>query len=446
MIYKEYEKFATRPSSTARILPVVSYSFLKGVKSFLTIPEDRVVATYYLEAEAYRKMLKNELRNALNDLDGHLEDYKVMRRKVVSTAKELKKQSRTKWGKELFNAYENYFKAQTVYGPYIFVPFSLEMYLEPEIQQEMPEEFAIAAAPARLTLIQEMQRMLLDRPAEEVFRKYNWLNEYSLYEKPYTISHFKELKKRTSKGEILKTVGEYEKNSRRFKALIRTIKDVNLRQKLILIHEYVFIRTDRIDAWKESLFNTRDFYQKITDKAPKGWAFYDSINLTNDEIRSILCQNRFPPLREVRLRAEKKGIIMDYRNGKLFLIKSKEQIAKIKKMISGQTARKEIKGFIASKGCVMSKATIVKNRSDLKKIKEGDIMVAVATEPLYAPFIKKCKALVTDEGGITCHAAIISRELKIPCIIGTKIATKVLKDGDLVEVDANNGIVKMLNK
>ncbi len=49
-----------------------------------------------------------------------------------------------------------------------------------------------------------------------------------------------------------------------------------------------------------------------------------------------------------------------------------------------------------------------------------------------------------DEGGITCHAAIVSRELKKPCIIGTRIATKVLKDGDLVEVDANKGIVKIL--
>jgi pyruvate,water dikinase len=51
---------------------------------------------------------------------------------------------------------------------------------------------------------------------------------------------------------------------------------------------------------------------------------------------------------------------------------------------------------------------------------------------------------VTDEGGVTCHAAIVAREMKKPCIIGTKIATKVLKDGDLVEVDANKGVVKIL--
>ena len=59
------------------------------------------------------------------------------------------------------------------------------------------------------------------------------------------------------------------------------------------------------------------------------------------------------------------------------------------------------------------------------------------------PLMKKAKAIVTDEGGITSHAAVISRELKIPCVIGTKIATKVLKNNDLVEVDADNGVVRI---
>jgi len=66
------------------------------------------------------------------------------------------------------------------------------------------------------------------------------------------------------------------------------------------------------------------------------------------------------------------------------------------------------------------------------------------TNPNMMPLIRKAKAIITDEGGITCHAAIISRELNIPCIIGTKIATKVLKDGDRVEVDADKGIVRKL--
>jgi len=66
------------------------------------------------------------------------------------------------------------------------------------------------------------------------------------------------------------------------------------------------------------------------------------------------------------------------------------------------------------------------------------------TTPYFNQALKKASAIVTDEGGVTCHAAIFARELGIPCIVGTKVATQVLKDGDKVEVDANKGIVKKL--
>jgi pyruvate,water dikinase len=68
------------------------------------------------------------------------------------------------------------------------------------------------------------------------------------------------------------------------------------------------------------------------------------------------------------------------------------------------------------------------------------------TTPNYLIAMKRAVAFVTDEGGITCHAAIVAREMQKPCIIGTKIATQVLKDGDLVEVDANKGIVKIIKE
>ncbi len=79
---------------------------------------------------------------------------------------------------------------------------------------------------------------------------------------------------------------------------------------------------------------------------------------------------------------------------------------------------------------------------DAYKMEKGDVLVANMTRPEYVILMKKAKAIVTDEGGLTSHAAVISRELGIPCIIGTQIATKVLKDGDLVEVDADKGIVR----
>ncbi|MEK9151327.1 MAG: PEP-utilizing enzyme [Patescibacteria group bacterium] len=107
---------------------------------------------------------------------------------------------------------------------------------------------------------------------------------------------------------------------------------------------------------------------------------------------------------------------------------------------------KIITGYIASRGgnpVVRGKVRVILD-SEGADIENGEILVAGMTRPDYVPLMKKALAIITNEGGITSHAAIISRELKIPCIIGTKIATQVLKDGMLVEVDTNRGIVKIL--
>ena len=80
----------------------------------------------------------------------------------------------------------------------------------------------------------------------------------------------------------------------------------------------------------------------------------------------------------------------------------------------------------------------------LRKVKRGDILVTNMTTPDFVPIMKKVKAIITKEGGMTCHAAIISRELGVPCVVGTKVAMQVLKDGDLVEIDAGKGIVKII--
>lgn len=105
---------------------------------------------------------------------------------------------------------------------------------------------------------------------------------------------------------------------------------------------------------------------------------------------------------------------------------------------------KEIKGMAAYPGKAKGKVKIIEISSEFNKMKRGDILVAKMTRPEFLPVMKKAAAILTDEGGITCHAAIVSRELKIPCIVGTQIATQVLKNGDLVEVDANRGVVRKI--
>lgn len=106
----------------------------------------------------------------------------------------------------------------------------------------------------------------------------------------------------------------------------------------------------------------------------------------------------------------------------------------------------DFRGMAASKGRVKGRVKILKSVKDSNKIKKGDILVAVMTRPDYVPAMRKAKAIITNEGGVTCHAAIVSRELGIPCVIGTKIATEVLKDGYEVEVNANHGVITILKR
>ncbi len=102
-------------------------------------------------------------------------------------------------------------------------------------------------------------------------------------------------------------------------------------------------------------------------------------------------------------------------------------------------------GQIGNKGYVIGKVRIMKRKEQISEAQDGDVIVSTMTTPDFVPAMQKAAAIITDEGGITCHAAIVARELNKPCVIGTKFATELLKDGDEVEVDADNGVVKILS-
>lgn len=106
----------------------------------------------------------------------------------------------------------------------------------------------------------------------------------------------------------------------------------------------------------------------------------------------------------------------------------------------------EIRGSTAFAGIAFGEVKIVNSASDLAKFSAGNVLVSRATNPNLISAMKIASAIITDDGGITCHAAIVSRELQKPCIIGTKVSTKWLKDGDKVQVDAVHGIVKKIKE
>ena len=100
-----------------------------------------------------------------------------------------------------------------------------------------------------------------------------------------------------------------------------------------------------------------------------------------------------------------------------------------------------VRGLAASPGIASGKVKTIKDISEIDRVEEGDILVTVMTNPDMVPAMRRANAVVTDEGGRTCHAAIVSRELGIPCIVGAKGATEILKEGMEITVDAKRGVV-----
>lgn len=186
---------------------------------------------------------------------------------------------------------------------------------------------------------------------------------------------------------------------------------------------------------------------KILDKAYK---YNETVvpNVENYFIKLGIADLSFEELGKIK-RAPKKrsAILLDNKSE----ILSYSEAIKIDKAIRRDYEKfikevKIIKGLPASPGNAIGRVRLVKDLAKLKNCKKGDVLVTTQTRPQYNAFIKNVSAIVTDEGGLLCHASMLAREFNIPCVVGTRVATVKLKDGDLVEVDAERGIIKILKK
>ena len=105
----------------------------------------------------------------------------------------------------------------------------------------------------------------------------------------------------------------------------------------------------------------------------------------------------------------------------------------------------ELFGQVAMPGHAQGRVRVLRKKSEIHFLEEGEILVTAMTTPDYVPAMRRAGAIVTDEGGIMCHAAIVAREFGKPCVIGTRIATRVLQDGERVDVDAARGVVRRID-
>jgi phosphohistidine swiveling domain-containing protein len=277
--------------------------------------------------------------------------------------------------------------------------------------------------------------------------EYSWINMYMFRRNPFTLVELiKRLKDILNKDcdNTLKELNKKRKKTRsKFEEAIEDLEiKGDLKRKVEVLPEYVYLRTFRLDIFTLSAYCVRNFLLEIGARLKLNYG--ELVHLAYWEIRDALLGKSKVPMNLIEKRMKRYAAILF--GGEFRIIVDKDELdylqeEKEKKKVVDVL---EIKGNVACKGKVKGPVKVVMHPTQITKVEKGDILVAPMTSPDFVIGMLKAIAIITDHGGITCHAAIVSRELNIPCVIATKIATKVLKDGDVVEVDAYNGIVKKI--
>lgn len=282
-------------------------------------------------------------------------------------------------------------------------------------------------------------------------RKSEWL-EYGLQGKILDLQYFtKELEKIMSEDprKVIKNIKQ------EFTSLKKKQLEIQREYKINSVHKRVFkIVRDSNYARLYSKYSQffgyyamEGVYSEIGKRA--GLSLEQIRFLGHDDFRRVLIEKKdFSQVTLERMKyslhiTDGKGHTEYFFGDEARKVRARMKFKEIEHKLSDE-GNNTLRGQSAYNGKVQGRVKVINLITELGKIHHGNILVSHMTNPDIVPAMKMARAIVTDLGGITCHAAIVARELKKPCIIGTKIATKVLKDGDMIEVDADNGIVRII--
>ncbi|MBU1178683.1 hypothetical protein KJ903_05750 [Patescibacteria group bacterium] len=267
-------------------------------------------------------------------------------------------------------------------------------------------------------------------------KKYVWLNSRYGQHQPYQLS---EAEMRLGILEKNSYLERRETEKEKIKQTITEAKKVlgsSADYLVDLMQFVVYYRTRRTDILNRSSYEAYPLLNKYAREQ----------GLTSEQLLYCLADEVLRddiPAKNI-LSERVKGYDIYVENGKLVCVHG-QQSKEVRKIFAQDLGNiKKIKGVVASPGWATGRVKVVFTKKDLAEFKKGEILVTSMTTPNMVMIMHQAAAIITDEGGITCHAAIISRELQKPCIINTKIATQVLCNGEEVQVDANRGIARKL--
>jgi len=271
---------------------------------------------------------------------------------------------------------------------------------------------------------------------KKIAKQYEFLDNWAtIWGKPIKLAWFKSLKKiNQSQATHLLSL----------KQLTTILQPNKIAQESLELAPYIVFFKD----WRDELRRAHPYY----------WFFlFDALakkfKITREELGYLTISELQEALNKkgvnrqiIRTRQAGCIITVDKKGGNKILVgDNTKKYLKIISQVNKPQTLKQISGLIAQKGIVRGRVRIVREPKDIKYVKIGEILVANTTHPEYLPAMQKAAAFITNEGGVISHAAIIAREMKKPCIVGTGNATKILTNGNIVEVDANQGVVKIVN-
>lgn len=282
---------------------------------------------------------------------------------------------------------------------------------------------------------------------DQYVESYRWLSTISFEAEPLTFDAVLAQVKEAAKRDVSREIQESKKA---IAGLLRTQRELMRRFKqeteLIKVSKalqvFGFLRSFRVDCTYVAYVNCWHILVELA-KALKVSPL-DLRYLTSDEIIGAAKGDRGY---SSSIQSRKKEHMTFFLDGRLFVLEG-EMLKKVKKSIVFPAVERsgELRGMTAYPGIARGAARVVNALHEGKMLMKGEILIISMTDPQYVPIMERAAAFVTDQGGITCHAAIVAREMKKPCIIGTRHATQVFKTGDLIEIDATNGIVRKINK
>ncbi len=330
------------------------------------------------------------------------------------------------------------------YGADKFLEDKLKIYTKDK--NELALLMEILTAPEEPSFYQEEEIALIkSKNLEEHREKYLWLkNSYSALPKLDTY-FFKERKEKLPnniENDIKKRLLLVKKNKEEMR-----IK-YNLPEELMEIAEAITAGITWQDERKKNILIFLHYSDLLLSEVNRrhGYDKKDLFNFSTDEITNMMKSGNVLSVGE---RKNAFGYLFGPDREKVYSEKEAIHLWEVYNKNNVSKDIREIKGIIVSKGVkskISGKVKILLDPYEISTFNDGDILVCPMTSPEYVFAMKKAGAIITDNGGLTSHAAIVSRELGKPCIAGTKIATQVLHDGDLVEVDADKGVVRIIKK